>query len=240
MATYSFGQLEGLWINAGGSPALAPIMAAIALAESGGNPQSTNTTDNGGRQTSWGLWQLSDGTHNEPVSGILNPETNATQAVKKYKSQGLKAWGTYTSGIYRHFLKTGVAPVTTGLPSGSTSTATGQDAGFTTDIGGAIGSGFASAFSAIFKPFMEILIWGTETVIGGVLMVAGLLVMASYSKPVESLKSTIKGDALEVAAPEAAPEIEEERAAIAASNATRVAKKAGETDGKRDSGTDKS
>ena len=31
MADYSYGQLETLWINAGGSKALAPLMAAIAL-----------------------------------------------------------------------------------------------------------------------------------------------------------------------------------------------------------------
>jgi len=116
MATYSYGQLEQLWIQAGGPRAVAPLMAAIALAESGGNPQAANKTDNGGTQTSWGLWQISDGTHNEPVQGILNPLTNAQQAVDKYKSQGLGAWGTYTSGAFRKFYKGNVSP--TSLPQG--------------------------------------------------------------------------------------------------------------------------
>ena len=55
MADYTYGQLETLWTNAGGSKALAPLMAAIALAESGGNPGALNLTDNGGTQTSVGL-----------------------------------------------------------------------------------------------------------------------------------------------------------------------------------------
>jgi len=35
--SYSFSQLESLWTGAGGSTTLAPVMAAIAMAESGGN-----------------------------------------------------------------------------------------------------------------------------------------------------------------------------------------------------------
>ena len=119
MADYTYGQLEELWIKAGGNKALAPLMAAIALAESSGNPNATNPTDNGGTQTSWGLWQISDGTHNQPVAGILDPLTNAKAAVAKYRSQGLGAWGTYTSGAYQQFYKGDVVP--TNLPQGGNS-----------------------------------------------------------------------------------------------------------------------
>jgi hypothetical protein len=110
MARYTYGQLEQLWISAGGPRALAPLMAAIALAESGGNPEATNPTDNGGTQTSWGLWQVSDGTHNQPVQGILEPLVNAKAAVAKYKSQGLRAWGTYDSGAYEQYYQGSVPP----------------------------------------------------------------------------------------------------------------------------------
>jgi len=85
-------------------------MAAIALAESGGNPQATNPDDNGGTQTSWGLWQISDGTHNQPVQGILDPMVNAKAAVAKYKSQGLRAWSTYDSGAYEQYYQGSVPP----------------------------------------------------------------------------------------------------------------------------------
>jgi Lysozyme like domain len=50
----TFEQLKALWIAQGGNPAYASIMAAIALAESTGDP--TNTTGDNG--TSWGLWQI--------------------------------------------------------------------------------------------------------------------------------------------------------------------------------------
>ena len=118
MAGYSFAQLEELWINAGGPAVVAPIAAAIALAESAGNPNAINPTDNGGTQTSWGLWQISDGTHGQPVANILSPTVNAQQAVAKYKASGWAPWGTYASGAYLRFLPKGyVAPATGQLPS---------------------------------------------------------------------------------------------------------------------------
>lgn len=122
MANYTYAQLEGLWINAGGSAALAPLMAAIAEAESGGNPGAVNATDNNGTQTSWGLWQVSNGTHAQPVPNILDPSVNAQQAVAKYNSQGLTAWGTYDSGAYKAFMSAGTTPQTSGLPATAAAT----------------------------------------------------------------------------------------------------------------------
>ena len=113
---YTYAQLEGLWINAGGSKGMAPVMAAIAMAESGGCSAAVNPTDNGGTQTSWGLWQLSDGTHNQYITNILSPANNAAGAVAKYKSQGITAWGTYTSGAYKAYL--GASTPDTNVPSG--------------------------------------------------------------------------------------------------------------------------
>jgi len=91
-------------------------MAAIALAESGGNPSATNPTDNGGTQTSWGLWQISLGNHNAPAPDWNNPYTNAKLAIGKLNGQGLGAWGTYNSGAYKQFM-TGAGP--TDVPAGS-------------------------------------------------------------------------------------------------------------------------
>jgi hypothetical protein len=104
MTKYTYAQLEGLWIKAGGSKGLAPLMAAIAEAESGGDSTAENDKDNDGTQTSWGLWQISDGTHNQPVPNILSPSVNAQQAVAKYKTEGLGAWGTYTTGAYKAYM----------------------------------------------------------------------------------------------------------------------------------------
>jgi len=103
VATHSYAELEGLWIQAGGNPAVAPIMAAIAMAESGGRdimqqgqPQAT---------TGCGIWQITP-----PQAGCQDSLTNAQQAVAKYNDQGLSAWTTYTGGQYRQFYNPGVSP----------------------------------------------------------------------------------------------------------------------------------
>ena len=98
---YSYRQLEQLWTAAGGSAKLAPLMAAIAMAESGGNARAKNP-----KSDASGLWQI----NGLPFPGdVWDPLTNARMAVAKYKSQGLKAWATYTSGAYKKFLQ-GKAP----------------------------------------------------------------------------------------------------------------------------------
>ena len=56
--------------------------------------------------------------------------TNAKLAIGKLKSQGLGAWGTYTSGAYKPFLKNGVpatnVDTTTATASPGTETAAGD------------------------------------------------------------------------------------------------------------------
>jgi len=111
VTTYTYAQLEQLWINNGGARSLAPVAAAIAEAESGGNPAANNYTDNNGTQTSWGLWQISDGTHNMPVANINDPNVNAREAVAKYEAAGgWSPWGTYDSGAYKAFLSGSTTP----------------------------------------------------------------------------------------------------------------------------------
>lgn len=200
---YSFAQLEGLWIQAGGDRASAPIMAAIALAESSGNPAATNKNTNG--TIDRGLWQINS------VHGNLStfdPLANAQAAVKIKKSQGLNAWVTYSTGAYRQFLKGNVAPDTSGLPSGSTNTAT--DASNPLDLGGAIGEGFAAAFSAMLQPIVELSIWGGEILLGIGVMVAGMIVFllnTDAGKSATRETRSLAGTALSAAAPETYPEL---------------------------------
>jgi lysozyme-like protein len=159
MATLSFAQLEGLWIQAGGPKLVAPLAAAIALAESSGNPAAVNPTDNGGTQTSWGLWQISDGTHNQPVANILDPRVNARAAVAKYTGAGntFRPWGTYATGAYKRYLPSGyVAPAnTTGGSSGGLSGA--LDSALQ-DLGSAVTNplDLATALTSIAKSFSAI------------------------------------------------------------------------------------
>lgn len=107
----TYAQLEGLWIKAGGPRSVAPIAAAIAEAESGGDANQYNPTDNGGTQTSWGLWQVSHGDHS-PYPQWNNPLQNAKYAVAKYHGAGnnFSPWGTYDSGAYRAFMNNGTSP----------------------------------------------------------------------------------------------------------------------------------
>lgn len=95
---YDAGQLARLWTGAGGPANIAHLMAAIALAESGGNPTARNPSG------ASGLWQILG----LPFPGNpFDPATNARMAVAKYMSQGLGAWVTYTSGAYRQFYSRG-------------------------------------------------------------------------------------------------------------------------------------
>ena len=120
----SYAQLKAVWLDAAkgtqyGTNAWASLMAAIAEAESGGNPDATNPTDNGGTQTSWGLWQISLGNHAAPSPNWNNPTVNAQLAIGKLEGQGLSAWGTYTSGAYRTYLNGATTPDGAGITGGS-------------------------------------------------------------------------------------------------------------------------
>ena len=170
---FSYAQLEGLWINAGGDKTLAPLAAAIAMAESGGCSAAVNPTDNDGTQTSWGLWQISDGTHNQPVSGILTPSTNAAQAVAKYKGAGgFSPWGTYTSGAYKQFYSGSTTP-DQNVPGGSSSSAAGSDSSATCLIGGGEG-GLFGVGAANFCLFSKS---EARAVVGGLVLGGGFVVM---------------------------------------------------------------
>lgn len=100
---YSYGQLKTLWILAGGAASLAPVMAAIALAESGGLSSAHNPSG------ASGLWQIEIPVNAQYVPGgagsVYNPLANARAAVGVERVQGLGAWVTYTSGAYLQYLQ---------------------------------------------------------------------------------------------------------------------------------------
>ena len=128
MSVLSYAQLKAVWLQgAAGTQyatnAWSSLMAAIAEAESGGNTDALNPTDNGGTQTSWGLWQISLGNHDAPSPNWNNPVVNAQLAVGKLQSQGLGAWGTYTSGAYQAYENDATTPDGSGITGGSASEA---------------------------------------------------------------------------------------------------------------------
>lgn len=95
-------QLEYYWIQAGGPAAVAPIAAAIALAESGG--RSVKQQGQPYATTGWGPWQITPG---DP--SLLDVSTNARAAVAKYRAAGnsFTPWTTYNNGKYKYYLQHG-------------------------------------------------------------------------------------------------------------------------------------
>lgn len=191
MATLTYAQLEGYWIAAGGNKAMAPLMAAIALAESSGNPDATNPNDNGGTQTSWGLWQISLGNHNSPSPSWNDPLTNAKLAVGKYNSQGLGAWGTYSSGAYKQYMQNGVNPTTENASPIAATQSTGgvTDASFSSDVGGAITSGILSGLKSVLGPVMNEFWWFAECGLGLVVMGIGIFMLVKDTSVVQGIKN---------------------------------------------------
>ena len=90
---YGKSALEALWVRAGGPRQLAPLMADIALAESGGDPNVNynHGPGDGGVHVAAGLWQIL-GHPAGNFGSVYDPLENAKMAVAKWRQQGLGAW----------------------------------------------------------------------------------------------------------------------------------------------------
>lgn len=111
----SVSDLVKLAKEAGFNDQQAPIMAAIAAAESGGNPRAHNPNARTG-DNSYGLWQINMlgrmGPERRRLFGIQNdedlwdPKINARAAKKIFDMQGFNAWSVYKTGKHIPFLGT--------------------------------------------------------------------------------------------------------------------------------------
>lgn len=205
---YTYAQLEGLWINAGGNPVFAPIAAAVAMAESGGNPDAFNASDPAGG--SRGLWQI-NGVHG--AQSTFDPMGNARAAVQiSNNGSNWQPWSTFTNGSYRKFLQPGIAPDQTVAGNGTAAQQTSLQGGngavgtpaepikcswFMWAIGPAqcaagsvaggsttaiLGSLFEGLIKIVVNPVL-ILISGTLGILGGaVLMIAGMATLVAQTK----------------------------------------------------------
>jgi tape measure domain-containing protein len=123
------GQLKALALAAGFNDRDASIMAAIAMAESGGRSNAHNNNAATG-DNSYGLWQVNMlgrmGPERRRSFGIgsnealFDPAVNASAARKVFESQGFGAWSVFKSGAYKQFLpqamRAGAAPMAPALP----------------------------------------------------------------------------------------------------------------------------
>jgi hypothetical protein len=194
VTTYTYAQLEGLWTGAGGSATLAPLMAAIALAESSGDSNSKNTAPCGTDSFAEGLWQICFPLNSQYVPGgnPLNPQANASAAVAIVKAQGLTAWTTYSSGAYKQFLNGSVPPqAVAGGAAGGAAGATLASAQSNCDdsclwclaIPGLssvplIGGAFQTCI--IRKTEARAMIGGALIITGGLVGMVGVFILAAY------------------------------------------------------------
>lgn len=97
----SYGQLEQLWVDAGGNPKFKAIAAAIAMAESGGVINAVNHNTNG--STDRGLWQINS-VHGS--QSTFNELANARAAVAiSNNGTNWTPWVTFNTGAYKKYLK---------------------------------------------------------------------------------------------------------------------------------------
>ena len=142
----SFSDLSGFASNAGFQGDDVNTAAAIALAESSGNPNAVgdlNITPGG----SIGLWQINLKAHPEYSANTLkDPQTNANAAYAVYSAAGgFGPWSTFNSGAYQKYLPAAAPAASPDASADATvnasngSAAYGQDADGTDTIGGSIG-----------------------------------------------------------------------------------------------------
>jgi hypothetical protein len=101
VTTLTFGQIETLWVQNGGSPAWAPLMAGIAMAESSGSTTALNNDPATG-DYSVGLWQINyfgsllaprTAEYGSPGDLLNDPNAQASAAVKLFgNGAGASNW----------------------------------------------------------------------------------------------------------------------------------------------------
>ena len=111
---FTYARLRALWIQAGGNPDLASTMAAVALAESNGDPTAHNQNAKT-KDDSYGLWQINyygnlkqDRTQAfGPADKMSDPLTNAKAAVALAgDGSGIAPnWTTFRSGAYKAYFR---------------------------------------------------------------------------------------------------------------------------------------
>lgn len=162
MSRLTFDQIRALWASVGGPPASADLMAAIALAESGGRTDSYNPTP---PDDSVGLWQINyygnlraarSARYGTPQQLLADPARQARAALDISRGGTyLTPWSTFTSGAYRRFLSAPTPspevpmPATTSTVVGLFATPTGRGYWLVTSDGGVYAFGDAPYLGGI-------------------------------------------------------------------------------------------
>jgi Lysozyme like domain len=181
--SYSVSQLQDLWKQAGGSAIYAPMAAAVAMAESGGNPASTNNNSNGTQDR--GLWQINS-IHGS--QSTFDPLSNARSAVAISKNgttwrPWCTAWsngrcgGTYLGSGAPVNKYIGSSTATGSTPSGVVNTVaavTATPASLLPDVTGGL--------SDIFSQVRSMAIFFALGLLATICVVAGLIILLMQSR----------------------------------------------------------
>lgn len=172
MANLTPQQLYDLARGAGLSPTAAVVAAAVALGESGGNPDAVGDTSlaDGKWGPSVGLWQIrslraDQGTGRaRDASRLADPTFNA-RAMAEISGAGgnWRPWSVFTSGKYRQYLDS----VTTGANQPRyprADNASGSVTNAETELGGPIGAVVDAAGDAVdaLNPFSVFAGWQND------------------------------------------------------------------------------
>ena len=121
MSALTIEQIQQAAIAGGFTPEEAPVISAIAMAESGGNPNAHNPRD---PDDSYGLMQVNMidkkgymlGAERRRKYGIQNedlknPVINMKVAKDIWDTQGPHAWSVYSSGAYKKYLPAAMSSI---------------------------------------------------------------------------------------------------------------------------------
>lgn len=119
---FNYGQLKQLALDAGFRGQDASTMAAIAMAESSGNPYARNVT---ARERSFGLTQINAMAHPGGERAEGDPTYAMNKAFEIYRARqarggtGFEDWGAYTDQNYRKHLEAANAATPAAYPKGA-------------------------------------------------------------------------------------------------------------------------
>lgn len=182
MAALSFDQIRQLWISNGGNPTAAPIMAAIALAESGGRTDSLNNTPSTG-DYSVGLWQINyfgplapgrTAAYGAPAALAADPNAQAKAAIAlSGNGSNLYPWSTWKKGTAQQVLAAhgGNLPL---LPTLSGAGTSNPVFGVTDDEGKIT---MPSVIPDLSRPFLRKVVGGAVLASGAIVALAGVFVL---------------------------------------------------------------
>lgn len=190
MATYSYQQIKDLWIMYGGDPAKASVAAAVAMAESGGRSDATNTSNSNG-SIDRGLFQINS-IHG--ANSTYDLATNVRYAIQlSQNGTNWSPWTVYKSGAYRKYLDNPNADVGSGgatnvgleIPNPLDALKTISD-----NIGQIIKAGewFADVHNVI--RIVQVGMGAVLTLIGIAILNQGLVMKVMDSPPVQAAVST--------------------------------------------------